>query len=104
MRILALACSAMIVAVLAVDPLVGRYEAVRLEGLLGVPRISEPKEPGIDPLWAELGVGAKDIDRTLGRGTVRPGSRGREASLKDYIRAKDRLKGTIDHEDPESII
>lgn len=94
MRILALACSALIVAVLAVDPLVGRREAARLERLRGVPRVSEPKGPESDPLfWAELGVGARDMDRALGRGIVKPGSK-----------ANERLKGTIDHEDPESII
>ena len=94
MRILALACSALIVAVLAVDPLVGRREAARLEGLRGGPGVTEPKGPESDPVfWAELGVGARDMDRALGRGIVKPGSK-----------AKDRLKGTIDHEDPESII
>ena len=93
MKILALACSALIVAVLAVDPLVGRREAARLEGLRGGPGVSELKGPESDPFWAELGVGARDMDRALGRRIVKPGPK-----------AKDRLKGTIDHEDPESII
>jgi hypothetical protein len=84
----------LIVAVLAVDPLVGRREAARLEGLRGVPGVSEAMGPGSDPLfWAELGVGARDMDRALGRRIVKPGPK-----------AKDRQKGTIDHEDPESII
>lgn len=104
MRILALACAALIVAALAVDPLVGRLEAARLEGLLGVPGVPEPKGPGSDPLWAELGLDAGGIDKALGGGIVKLRSKGREASLRDYRRAMDRMKGTIDHEDPESII
>jgi hypothetical protein len=103
MRMSAAACSVVIVAVLGIDPLVGRRETVRLAAFLGVPGTTEPMARESDSLWAELGVDTGDIDRILLRGIVVSGAKGRESYLKDHLHARDRLKGMIDYENAEDL-
>ncbi len=103
MRGLAVVCSALIVAALVIDPLTGRHEAARMMALLDVTSAAEPEERGSDSLWAELGVDPGDIDRAWRRGAAMFGSKGSEASLKDYLQMRDWLKGMIDHENAEAL-
>lgn len=103
MRRLAVVCSALIVAALVIDPLIVRRETARMAALLGVPGAAEPALREADSLWAELGVDTGDIDRALSRGIARFGSTGSEASLRDHLQARDRLKGMTDYEDTEGL-
>jgi len=103
MRVSAVACSVLIVTVLGIDPLIVRHEAVRMAALLGVAGGSEPTERESDFLWAELGVDMGVIDRALRGGIARFGSKGSEASLRDHLQARDRLKGMTDYENAEGL-
>ena len=103
MRVLAIACSALIVAALVIDPLIIRRETARLAALLGVPGITEPMEQEPDSLWAELGVDTGDIDRILLSRIVASGGKGRESYLKDHLHARGLLKGMIDYENAEGL-
>ena len=103
MRVLAIACSALIVAALVIDPLIVRRETARMAALLGAPGITEPMARESDSLWAELGVDTGDIDRILLKGIVVSGAKGRESYLRDHLHARDRLKGMIDYENAEDL-
>lgn len=103
MRGMAVVCSALIAAVLVIDPLIGKHETARLAALLGVPVITEPASQESDSFWAELGVDKGDIDRILLRGIVVSGAKGREFNLKDHLHARDRLKGMIYYENTEGL-
>jgi hypothetical protein len=103
MRGMAVVCSALIAAVLVIDPLIVKHETARLAALLGVPEITEPTARESDSFWAELGVDPGDIDRTLLKGIVASGAKGRGFNLKDHLHARDRLKGMIDYENAEGL-
>jgi hypothetical protein len=102
MRIIAAVCAVLIGAVLGADPLLGRRESARIAALLGGPGVSPPVGEDVRLLWAEVGGDLGDLDKFLGERVVlsRLGSRG--GAGRAYFEVQDRLKGMIDHEDPEN--
>jgi hypothetical protein len=100
LRRLAVACLAVIVAVAALGPLVGRYEAARLAALLDG-RMPAPQAEGLAPELAELLAGDE-------KGAV--SSAARQALAASAVRAdratnlfevRERLKGWFSDEDLE---
>jgi hypothetical protein len=103
LRIAAVVFSIVIVAALGIDLFIGGQEAARLATLLEGPglSVSTGQENGL--LWAELAADLGDTNRfqrmelALFRSWNRPDHR------KALFEARDRLKGMIEHEDPDII-
>jgi hypothetical protein len=102
MRIVAVVCTVLIGAVLGTDPLLGRHESARIAALLGSPGVSNPAGEEIRLLWAELGADLGDFDKLRREGIVLSRMGSRNDPPWAYFEAQDRLKGMIDHEDPEN--
>jgi hypothetical protein len=102
MRIVAVVCSILIIAVLGADSLLGRHESARIAALLGGPGVSAPVEEDVRLLWGEVGGDLGDLDKLRKEGILlsRLGSRG--GAGRAYLEARDWLKGMFDHEDPEN--
>jgi hypothetical protein len=102
MRIAAVVCSILIIAVLGADSLLGRHESARIAALLDGPGVSASAGEDVRLQWAEIGGDLGDLDKFRREGILlsRLGSRG--GSGRAYLEARDWLKGMIDHEDPEN--
>jgi len=102
LRRLAVAGAALIVAVLAADPILGRYEAVRLSALLDGRSAPAAAPEGSSELAEALGGQASGSAqlarlRTLARAAAR------EGSVRDLVVAHERLKGWLNHETSEDL-
>lgn len=104
MRAVVAVCSALIVVVLGVDRHIEKSEEIRIAALLGGLDVSEPAEQDTLSLQAELGMDLGDVHRSLRMGMALSRSWGRHDLRKALSEARDRLKGMIDHEDPEKFI
>ena len=103
MRALAVACAIVIVAVLAIEPLVGRHEAARMTALLdGRSSARTAGEEAYD-LAEVLGVQGSEADR-MARLQIMAVSVGREDRISDFIEARKRLKGWLNNETSENPI
>jgi hypothetical protein len=103
MRALAVACSIVIVAVLAIEPLVGRHEAARMTALLdGRSSARTAGEEAYD-LAEVLGVQVGEADR-MARLQIMAASASREDRVSDFIEARKRLKGWLNNETSENPI
>jgi hypothetical protein len=103
MRALAVACSIVIVAVLAIEPLVGRHEAARMTALLdGRQTISATGEAPSE-LAEILVVKGREGDR-LARLQALAASAVREDRERDFVEARKRLKGWLKNETSENPI
>ncbi|MBE3131566.1 MAG: hypothetical protein IMZ54_12745 [Acidobacteria bacterium] len=102
MRTVAVVCSILIVAVLAIEPLVGRHEAARMTALLdGRSSARAAGEEAYD-LAEVLGVQGSEADR-MARLQVLAASASREDRVSDFIEARKRLKGWLKNETSEDI-
>jgi hypothetical protein len=103
MRALALACSIVIVAILAIEPLVGRHEAARMTALLdGRSSARTAGEEAYD-LVEVLGVQGSEANR-MARFQIMAASAVREDRERDFVKARKRLKGWLENETFEDII
>ena len=103
MRKLAGACSIVIVAVLAIEPLVGRHEAARMTALLdGRSSARTAGEEAYD-LAELLGVQGREAD-SMARLQIMAASASREDRVSDFIEARKRLKGWLKNETSENPI
>jgi len=102
MRAMAVLCFVLTTVVMTGDALFSKWQSGRIGVLRGGPGVSEPGGEEADLLWAEVGGDLGDLDKFRKEGLVfsRLGSLG--GSSRAYLEARDLLKGTIDHEDPES--
>ncbi|OGD21709.1 MAG: hypothetical protein A2Y70_03630 [Candidatus Aminicenantes bacterium RBG_13_64_14] len=102
MRLVAVVCSILIVAVLGADSLLGRHESAQIAALLDDPGVLAQVEEDVRLLWAEVGGDLGELDKFRREGIFlsRLGSRG--GSGWAYLEARDWLKGMFDHEDPEN--
>lgn len=105
MRLAAAACSVLIVAVLALDPVLARHEAARMASILdGRPAASPEAEDAAVLAEAVGGTGgAAEASRTARLGTMIAASSRQELGRR-AIEGRRRLKGWLEHEiseDPE---
>jgi hypothetical protein len=100
MRALAVACSIAIVAVLAIEPLVGRHEAVRMTALLDGRSSNLKAGEGASELAEMMGGQVGEV-QTLMRLQIMASSGIREADFRDGLEARKRLKGWLDNEGQE---
>jgi hypothetical protein len=102
MRAMAVACSIVIVAVLAIEPLVSRYEAARMTALLdGRSSARTAGEEAYD-LAEVLGIQGSEADR-MARLQIMAASTRREGRVSDFIKARKGLKGWLENETSEDI-
>ena len=102
MRALAVACSIVIVAALAIEPLVGRHEAARMTALLdGRPSARTVGEEAFD-LAEALGVQGSEAARMV-RLQIMAASASRQDRVSDFIEARKGLKGWLENESQEII-
>jgi len=101
MRAVAGLCFVLTSIVVIGDAVISKWQSGRIGVLRGGPGVSEPGGEEADLLWAEVGGELGDLDKFRKEGLVfsRLGSLG--GSSRAYLEARDWLKGTIDHEDPE---
>jgi len=102
MRALAVTCSIVIVAVLAIEPLVGRHEAARMTALLdGRSSARTAGEEAYD-LAEVLGIQGSEANR-MARLQIMAASTRREDRVSDFIKARKGLKGWLENETSEDI-
>jgi TPR repeat protein len=104
MRVAAVALTILLVAALGINLFIGGQEKARLAILLEGPALSVPAGPEASLIWTELAADLGDIDRCRRVGLALSRSRGRGDPRKALLEARDRLKGMIEHEDPENIL
>lgn len=102
MRVVAVVFSTLLVAVVGIDPLIRRYESSQMAALLDGRGVSNPAGEEARLLWAELGSDLGDLDKLRREGIVLSRLGSRHDSPWAFFEARDRLKGMIDHEDPEN--
>ena len=103
MRALAVACAIVIVAVLAIEPLVGRHEAARMTALLdGRSSARTAGEEAYD-LAVVLGIQGSEADRMV-RLQIMAASARREDRVSDFIKARKGLKEWLKNETSENPI
>jgi len=100
MRALAVACSIVIVAVLAIEPLVSRHETARMTALLGGRPSNLKAGEGASELAEMMGGQVGEV-QTLMRLRIRASSGIREADFRDRLEARKRLKGWLEYEGQE---
>lgn len=101
LRRLAVAGAALIVAVLAADPILGRHEAVRMSALLDG-RTVPTAAPEASPELAEALDGRASGFAQLARLRTLARAAG-EGSVRDLAAARERLKGWLNHETSEDL-
>ena len=84
------------------DAVSSKRQFGRISALLGGPGVSNPAGEEIGLLWAELGSDLGDLDKLSREGIIFSRLGSRRGSPWAYFEAQDRLKGMIDHEDPEN--
>jgi hypothetical protein len=99
MRVAAAACSVLIAALLALDPLLSRHEEARLKAMLdGRFEAATASEPAAE--LAEVGLGQGALARRWdGQGPAVAAAR--TSNEKDSLKALERLKGWLEHETSE---
>lgn len=103
MRILAAACSIIIVAVLGLDPLVRKHETARLAALLDGRQTSLPSGEVPSELAEVLTGRGRDAER-LARVELAAAAAARKEQARQVREAWRRLKGWLDDETSEDII
>jgi len=102
MRILAAACSVVIIAVLMIDPLIGRHDAARIAALLdgqSSARVATEEAARLAEALGGQGIEAGGIIRL----EVMAAVAGREDRTRDLFEARMRLKGWLDNETSENL-
>ena len=102
MRILAAACSVVIIAVLMIDPLIGRHEAARIAALLdgqSSARVATEEAARLAEALGGQGIEAGGIVRL----EVMAAAAAREDRGRDFFEARARLKGWLDNETSENL-
>jgi hypothetical protein len=84
------------------DAVISKRQSGRITALLGGPGVSKPAGEEARLLWAELGSDLGDLDKLRREGIALSLLGSRHDSRWAFIEARDRLKGMIDHEDPEN--
>ncbi len=102
MRAVAAICLVSASIAMAGDAVISKRQSGRIAALLGGPGVSNPAGEEIGLLWAELGSDLGDLDKLRREGILFSHLGGRHGSLGAYFEAQARLKGMIDHEDPEN--
>lgn len=102
MRVVAVVCVTLTSLVLIGDAVVSKRQSGRIAALLGGPGASAPAEKEARLLWAELGADLGDLEIFCREGIVLSRLGSRDDSRWAFFEARDRLKGMIDHEDPEN--
>jgi hypothetical protein len=102
LRTLAAVCGLVIAAVLAIDPLVVRHETARLAALFDGPSSARTAVNEAAEL-AELLDGHEGKTRWISRLQVMAASAVRSERKDNFIEARARLKGWIEHETSENI-
>ena len=102
MRAVAAVCFVLTSLVLIGDAVVSKRQSGRITALLGGPGVSKPAVDEARLLWAELGSDLGDLDKLRREGIALSRSGSRDDSLRALFKARDELKGMIDHEDPEN--
>ena len=102
MRAAAVACGALIVAVLAIDPIAARQEAARMTALLDGRATSNPAADGLSELAEALGDQGPGLDQ-LARLQTAARDVARGESIRDLVMAHERLKGWLNHETSEDL-
>ena len=97
MRVAAAACSVLIAALLALDPLVSRLEEARLTALLDG-RSAVASRPETAPELAEAGLGAGTEAERWARLQALAAAAVREPGISDSLGALERLKGRWEYE------
>lgn len=99
MRMLAVACSVMIVGLVAADPLIGRHEAARLAAVLdGRSPVGPTASPAPELAEALTGFGQVNM---LARFRALATSVARADRPTHILRVRERLKGWLNNEDLE---
>jgi hypothetical protein len=102
MRALAVACAIVIVAVLAIEPLVSRHETARMTVLLdGRSSARTAAEEAYD-LAELLGIQGSEADR-MARLQIMAASASRKDMVSEFIKARKGLKGWLENETSEDI-
>ena len=102
MRILAAACSVVIIAVLMIDPLIGRHDAARIAALLDGQSSARVATEEAARLAEALG-GQGIEDGGIVRLEVMAAVAAREDRGRDFFEARARLKGWLDNETSENL-
>jgi hypothetical protein len=102
MRALAVACAIVIVAVLAIEPLVGRHEAARMTALLDGRSSARTAGEEAYELAEVLGVQGSQAERMV-RLQIMAASASREDRVRDFIKARKGLKGWLENETLENL-
>lgn len=102
MRAVATICLVLASIAMAGDAVISKRQSGRIAALLGGPGVSNPAGEEIRLLRAELGSDLGDLDKLLREGIFFSRLGSRRGSPWAYFEAQDRLKGLIDHEDPEN--
>jgi hypothetical protein len=102
MRVIATICLVLASMAMAWDAVISKRQSGRIAALLGGPGVSNPAGEEIGLLWAELGSDLGDLDKLRREGILFSCLGSRHGSPGAYFKAQDRLKGMIDHEDPEN--
>jgi hypothetical protein len=102
-RILAAACSIVIVAVLGLDPLIGRHEAARMAALFDGRQTSLPFGEVPSELAEVLTGRGRDAER-LARVELAAAAAARKEQARQVREAWRRLKGWLDDETSEDLI
>lgn len=103
LRVLAAACSIVIVAVLGLDPLIGRHEAARMAAFFDGRRTSPPSGEAPSELAEVLTGRGRDAER-LARVELAAAAAARKEQARQVREAWRRLKGWLDDETFEDLI
>ena len=103
MRVLAAACSIIIIAVLGLDPLIVRHEAAWMAALFGGRPTSLPSREAPSELAEVLTGGGRDAER-LARVELTAAAAARKGQARQVREAWRRLKGWLDDETFEDLI
>lgn len=102
MRAVALVWAVLTLVAVIGDAVVSKRQSGRIAALLGGPGVSKPAGEEARLLWAEIGSDLGDLDKFRREGIALSRLGSRHDSRWAFIEARDRLKGMIDHEDPEN--
>jgi hypothetical protein len=99
LRVVAAACASAILAVLLIDPLLGRHEAARLAAVLD----GRPSAPAAEsgPDLAEVLAGHAGEMSRMDRLQARARLSGQDEIERDFIKARTRLEGWLEDETSE---
>lgn len=103
MRVLAAACSIVIITVLGLDPLIVRHEAARMAALFDGRRTSLPSGEAPSELAEVLTGRGRDAER-LARAELAAAAAARKEQARQVREAWRRLKGWLDDETSEDLI